>query len=212
MSPPVDAGNESASSTNVPPSPRVCSVVSAPLTTGAATRPILERAPKEDTTDRLGRLFDTHRDRLFRLAARLCRDREEARDLVQEAFVRAARSAGSLPASASGEEAWLVRALVNLCRDRHRRVAVREREWDGLAHEAREAEGGSGGIEDSVLLRRAVRKALDRLPPRRRAIAVLCEMEGAEVRDVARLLGLTEVTVRWHRMQARRQLAKELAP
>ncbi len=186
--------------------------MSAPETLGAATRAILERAPKEDTADRLGRLFDAHRERLFRLACRLCRDREEARDLVQEAFVRAARSVRSLPSEASGEEAWLVRTLVNLCRDRHRRVAVREREWDGLAHEARAAEGGTASPEDSVLLRRAVRAALARLPPRRRAVAILCEMEGAEVREVARLLGLTEVTVRWHRMQARRQLAKELSP
>jgi DNA-directed RNA polymerase specialized sigma24 family protein len=36
-------------------------------------------------------------------------------------------------------------------------------------------------------------------------------MEGLDVREAARLLGLTEVTIRWHRMQARRQLAKELA-
>lgn len=199
-------------STNVSPPPRVCSVVSAPWNTGAATRALLERAPEEDTTDRLGRLFEAHRDRLFRLACRLCRDREEARDLVQEAFVRAARSARSLPSNPSGEEAWLVRTLVNLCRDRYRWVAVREREWEGLAYTARISSATPSNPADSALLRRAVRAALDRLPPRRRAVAVLCEMEGMEVREVAHLLGLAEVTVRWHRMQARRQLAKELAP
>jgi RNA polymerase sigma-70 factor (ECF subfamily) len=174
-----------------------------------ATSGILATAPETDSAERLALLFDLHRDRLFRLACRLSADREEARDLVQEAFVRAARSPRSLPASASGGEAWLVRTLVNLCRDRYRRVAVRERERQVLVRESRPA---TAHPEDSAFLRSAVRAALQRLPARRRAVVVLCEIEGVDAREAARLLGLSEVTIRWHRMQARRQLAKELAP
>lgn len=77
--------------------------------------------------ERLGELFDAHHDRLFRLARRLARDPEEARDLVQETFLRAARRPGSIPPTGPGGEAWLVRTLVNLCRDRGRRCRVRER-------------------------------------------------------------------------------------
>lgn len=194
--------------------------MSAPLTRGAVTRTLLERAPSapaqspaDTVARRLETLFEAHRDRLFRLACRLCRDREEARDLVQEAFVRAARSPRSIPEGAAGGEAWLVRTLVNLCRDRFRRVAVREREAEVLAREAQDRDGASASPHagETALLRRAVRAALDRLPARRRAVAVLCEIEGLDAREAARLLGLTEVTVRWHRMQARRQLAKELS-
>ncbi len=67
--------------------------------------------------ERLGELFDAHQARLYRLARRLSGDPEEARDLVQETFLRAARRR-SLPARETGREAWLVRVLVNLCRDR----------------------------------------------------------------------------------------------
>jgi RNA polymerase sigma-70 factor (ECF subfamily) len=77
--------------------------------------------------DRLGALFDAHHQRLYRLARRMSRSADEARDLVQDTFLRAARAPGSVPSGASAEEAWLVRVLVNLCRDRWRQTANRER-------------------------------------------------------------------------------------
>ncbi|HEY3567231.1 MAG TPA: RNA polymerase sigma factor, partial [Thermoanaerobaculia bacterium] len=95
------------------------------------------------TTERLAGLFDTHHQRLFRLALRLSADREEARDLVQEAFLRAARKPGTVPDGA--EEAWLVRTLVNLCRDRYRRLGVRAR-----VHEALRDERGTEHPEEAA--------------------------------------------------------------
>ena len=51
---------------------------------------------------------------------------------------------------------------------------------------------------------------LTRLSPRRRAVVVLHELEGRPSREVARLLGIAEVTVRWHLLAARRELARVL--
>ncbi|HEV7785665.1 MAG TPA: RNA polymerase sigma factor, partial [Thermoanaerobaculia bacterium] len=151
------------------------------------------------------RLFDSHHERLFRLARRLSPDREEARDLVQEAFLRAARSPKSVPEGAQPEEAWLVRTLVNLCRDRFRRLGVRSR----AAGEIRRAEA-SRHPEEAAVARATVTAALARLSPRRRAVVALHELEGVAVREVARLLGVAEVTVRWHLLAARRDLASLL--
>ncbi len=156
----------------------------------------------ETAGDRLAALFDLHHERLFRLARRLSGDREEARDLVQEAFLRAARRAGSLPADEAGGEAWLVRTLVNLCRDRHRRLLVRRRA--SLAEPGGEPRHDA---EAAAVARATVRRALQLLPPRRRAVVALHELEGVPVAGVARLLGVTQVTVRWHLAAARRQLA-----
>ena len=50
---------------------------------------------------------------------------EDARDLVQETFLRAARAPQRGADGASHEEAWLVRVLINVCRDRWRQAAVR---------------------------------------------------------------------------------------
>ena len=173
--------------------------MNAPLT----ARALLD-APQQQATERLAGLFENHHQRLFRLALRLSADREEARDLVQEAFLRAARRPGAMPEGA--EEAWLVRTLVNLCRDRFRRLGVRSR-----VHASLRKDEETAHPEESAVIRTAVRSALGRLAPRRRAVIVLHELDGLPAREVARLLGIGEVTVRWHLMAARRELARLLS-
>ena len=83
----------------------------------AVAMPAAIGAPDDDPAARLGTLFDTHHQRLFRLARRLSRHPEDAHDIVQETFLRAARSPRSIPNGHSSEEAWLVRVLINICRD-----------------------------------------------------------------------------------------------
>ncbi len=89
--------------------------------------------PTDDAAARLGTLFDAHHQRLYRLARRLSRSAEDASDLVQETFLRAARHAASVPEGAGHEEAWLVRVLINVARDRWRQLAVRKRGADDAA-------------------------------------------------------------------------------
>src|SRR5471032_1842569 len=82
---------------------------------------------RPEGAERLGALFDVHHDRLYRLARRLSNQADDARDLVQETFLKAAQSIGSVPDGPSSEEAWLVRVLINICRDRWRQTKVRRR-------------------------------------------------------------------------------------
>lgn len=72
-------------------------------------------------------LYDRHHRRLYVLARRLSATADEARDLVQDAFLRVARAPASVPQDCSAAEAWLVRILVNLCRDQWRMKATRKR-------------------------------------------------------------------------------------
>jgi len=153
---------------------------------------------------RLGTLFDSHHQRLYRLARRLSRNAEDASDLVQETFLRAARHVHSLPEGTGHEEAWLVRVLINLARDRWRQVAVRRRGADNAAFVTTPVTADS---ESTLLAKSIVWQALDRLPPRRRAILVLYEIEGTTIPAIAKLLGLANVTVRWHLSIGRRELA-----
>ncbi len=177
------------------------------MTTGQAiAMPSAVDRPDDDAAARVGALFDAHHRRLLTLARRLCAEAEDARDVVQETFLRAARSPGSIPAGVPNEEAWLVRVLINICRDRWRRSAVRTR--------AR-AKGGLSSDpafepEPHFIARSMVRQALDVLSPRRRAILVLYELEGATIPAIAKLVGVTPVTVRWHLSIGRREMAKAL--
>jgi RNA polymerase sigma-70 factor (ECF subfamily) len=157
--------------------------------------------------DRLSLLFDTYEDRLYRLARRLSATADDAHDLVQDTFVRAAQALTSIPTDAQ-EYAWLVRVLVNLRRDQWRKASVRTRAaWRvAPAHEAVPAT-----TESALITKRAVWTALDALAPRRRAIVVLAEIEGMPPDEIASLLGLAVMTVRWHLSMARRELKRSLA-
>ena len=165
-----------------------------------------DRRRARTDADRVAELFDRLHDSLYRLARRLSRDPEEARDLVQEAFLRAAREPANIPAGDGDEEAWLTRVLVNLCRDRHRRLAVRRRApLHDVLNPPRSADP-----ENRAVARDAVQFALQRLPPRRRAVLVLCDLEERTTAEVARRLGLAKVTVRWHLAAARKDVAHTL--
>jgi len=184
-----------------------------PMMAGEAATVAAVNHEADAAADRLGTLFDAHHQRLYRLARRLSRSADEARDLVQDTFLRAARAPRSVPPGASAEEAWLVRVLVNLCRDRWRQTANRER------LRLRQGYGGqvdraaapwaveSTNPEDALVARSVVWAALATLDPRRRAVLVMHELEGSPVEVIARTLGVTAVTVRWHLSKGRRQLA-----
>jgi RNA polymerase sigma-70 factor (ECF subfamily) len=171
----------------------------------ASARPF---AVPEAPADRLAALFDAHYDRLYRLARRLAPTADDAMDLVQETFVKVARAPMSVPRGFAGEEAWLVRILVNIRRDQWRRDAVRRQ------HQAdwKPAADGAGREEAAILARDAVWRALDTLAPRRRAVIVMHELEGLKVSDIAVMLGISAITVRWHLSRGRRELARVLEP
>ncbi len=158
------------------------------------------------TEDRLAPMFDAHERRLYLLARRLVGSPEDARDLVQETFLRAAASPARVPAGFSHEEAWLVRVLINIQRDRWRKMAVRERV--ALTPDT----GSASDPERALLTKRVVWSALDSLNPKRRAIVVMHELEGVSVAAIASLLGISRVTVQWHLSMGRRELKERLRP
>lgn len=172
----------------------------------AVAMPAAIGRPDDEPAARLGTLFDTHHQRLFRLARRLSRSAEDAHDLVQETFLRAARAPRSIPEGNSSEEAWLVRVLINICRDRWRWNAVRQKVAAGPDVEAI----GTSCAEAAMIARAIVQDALGHLAPRRRAILVLYEIEGVGIKDIAKLLGVSAVTVRWHLSVGRREMATVL--
>ena len=171
--------------------------------TGEATAVAAANDGSEAASDRLGALFDAHHQRLYRLARRLSRSQDDARDLVQDTFLRAARAPASIP-SAPHDEAWLVRVLVNLCRDRWRQASARHR----LEQTAdRTLQQRPPDPEAAAVARSVVWRALSDIEPRRRAVIVMHEIEGMAVEAIAQMLRVTAVTVRWHLSRGRRQLS-----
>jgi RNA polymerase sigma-70 factor (ECF subfamily) len=153
---------------------------------------------------RIARLFDAHHVRLYRLARRMSATADDARDLVQETFLRAARSPAAVPSGPASEEAWLVRVLINVCRDGWRKRSTRARLHPLVAVGPLPA----ADPERALVARRTVWDALRRLSPRRRAAIVMYELDGLPIGDIARTLGVTAVTIRWHLSRGRKELAR----
>ncbi len=156
--------------------------------------------------DHLEALFHAHADRLYRLARRLVSNTDDALDLVQDTFLKAARASSEPPTAPAQQEAWLVRILVNLRRDQWRHAAVRRRSAQHLRPES------PRHPEPAYLLHVSIWQALDHLAPRRRTILVLHEIEGVTVPAIASLLGISAITVRWHLARARREVAQHIRP
>jgi RNA polymerase sigma-70 factor, ECF subfamily len=161
--------------------------------------------------ERLAILFDGHYDRLYRLARRLTASADDALDLVQEAFLKAARYPSSIPNGFANEEAWLVRVLINIRRDQWRKTLTRSR-FEATASRKSLLEPANRDVEGAFIARATVWRALDVLSPRRRAIVVMHELEGIDIPAIASLLGIRQITVRWHLSMGRRDLTTALKP
>jgi len=138
-------------------------------------------------------LVRRHRDRLWAVAIRTTGDPEEAADALQDALLKAHRSAATFRGDAQ-VTTWLHRIVVNASLDRLRRAKARPTvplpEHDS-AHP----------IEPSDPLRRRelaweIDRALRTLPDDQRAALVLVDVEGYSVEETAELLGIPAGTVK----------------
>ena len=172
---------------------------------------VLPVAANADPIERLAILFDGHYDRLYRLARRLTPSVDDALDLVQETFLKAAGRPSSIPVGFANEEAWLVRVLINIRRDQWRKNLTRSR-FEAVELGKSRSANTNGDPEGVVIARARVWAAFDALSPRRRAVIVMHELEGTTIPAIASLLGISQITVRWHLTMGRRDLTATLRP
>ena len=142
----------------------------------------------------------------FRVAFSVVRQQQDAEDVAQEAFVRAHRSFRKLR-NRESFRAWLVRTTWRLALD-HRRGEQR-RSARQNAHMISTIQVPAHAVA-AVERAAALWEAIDALPEKLRITIVLSAIEGHEVADVARLLGLPEGTVKSRLFNARRQLQERL--
>jgi RNA polymerase sigma-70 factor (ECF subfamily) len=145
----------------------------------------------------------------FRVALSVLKQREDAEDVAQEAFLRARRAFGSIR-DRERFRAWLVRTSFRLALDRMRGEKRRLRREDAVALEA--ALEASSTEEDALQteMRAKVADAVADLPEKLRLVMVLVAIEEQDLASVARLLELPEGTVKSRLHRARKQLAERL--
>ena len=140
------------------------------------------RASEATVAGRLEELYVAHAPSALRFAFYLCGDREQAKDLVQDAFVRVAGRFSHLR-KPDVFGTYLRRTIFNLHTSRLRRLRV---ERDYLSRERRVEPGHS---DADPAERDEVWHAILQLPPRQRAAIVLRFYEDLSERESAEILG-----------------------
>ncbi|MEA3034199.1 MAG: hypothetical protein QOH86_2215 [Sphingomonadales bacterium] len=160
--------------------------------------------------------------RLFRTAWSVLKNREEAEDAVQSAYLGAFRAIGGFEGRSS-LSTWLTRITLNEALGRARSARRRRAGLDSgsvvhLDDYREKLMRGSmaGAAPDAAVAREQMRamleKAIGALPEPFRLVFVLREVEGLSVEEVAETLGVLPATVKTRDLRARRRLQEALAP
>jgi len=163
-------------------------------------------------------LVEKYRQRVWRLAFQVLRDREEAWDCAQDAFVRAFQSLASFRGQ-SAFYSWLFRIAMNVATDRLRARSAQARAFGNQPVPAEEWERTApdhGERPDQAALgaerRLRISRALDTLPPNARTIIMLSDVEGLSYREIASVLNCPIGTVMSRLHNARKRLRSALGP
>ncbi len=152
--------------------------------------PVLVGRARRGDVEAFDELYRLHRDKVHTLCLNLCRNREQAEDLLQETFVRAWRGLPKFQGR-SQFSTWLHRIAVNVCRDAAGRPP--ESTPNLLAR---------ADPDDEIIDR--VRAALGRLRAPHRVVLVLRYSLSLSYREIAETLNwsLPKVKVTIHRAKA----------
>lgn len=153
-------------------------------------------------------LMQRHEDRIFGLAYRMTGDRGDALDATQETFVTAFRQAPSFRFD-SAFGTWLYRVGINACHDvlrKRKRWTLRTEEED----EEREPDRAAAPLDDSVVLRLDLTRALAQLPAEYREAVVMHDIGGVPYEEIARITDARIGTVKSRISRGRRRLAELL--
>jgi RNA polymerase sigma-70 factor (ECF subfamily) len=169
---------------------------------------------EEAAREQFGELVMRHQRRAARLAYYYLRDRADADEAVQDAFLKAYVALSGFDERLSFD-VWFTRILVNGCLDRLK-ARVRRARWlsgspddhDGTGAEAADTDRSPEEALLSAETSRAVRAAIDALPDRQRTVVVLRQLDGRTTSEVSELTGLSEATVRVHLFRAMRRLRR----
>ncbi len=178
---------------------------------------VLLEAARTGDRGALDALIERHAPRVFRFGMKLCHDEEDAREVLQDTLLTAARSVRSFR-GASSLSTWLYTIARSYCIKRRRKgvhapvemssLGGHDDEADLVADPARLPDDELAGREIQSVLEDAIR-ALD---PKYREVLLLRDMEGLTAPEVAEVLGIGVDAVKSRLHRARVAIRARVAP
>lgn len=182
----------------------------------ASDQELLEQARGGDRAA-LEVLLERHQRQVYRFGLKMCRDEEDAKDVVQETLLAMARNVRDFR-GASSVSTWLYSIARSFCIKKRRRskfAPEAETQLDSVAAEAHSV-ADPARLQDESLASRQIEEAVERaiasLDPMYREILVLRDVEGLTAPEVAEVTGLTVEAVKSRLHRARVQVRARVAP
>jgi len=184
-------------------------------------RALIARAQQDDVAA-FRKLVERHQRRAFAIALSLVRDENDARELVQDAFLRVYKGLKSFQGGSSFFT-WLYRIITNLSIDLIRKPGRQLADIDESRFESDESQEADfpllsrvdGSDPLDVVRRREIagrlQAALDALPPYHRGVIVMREIEGLSYEEMATAMGVSKGTIMSRLFHARQKLQKALS-
>jgi RNA polymerase sigma-70 factor (ECF subfamily) len=191
----------------------------------AAEKILLDQA-RDGQEQAFAQLVEAHNEKVIALAWRLVGRRDEAEEIAQEAFLRLFKSLADFRGE-SRIGTWLYRTATRLAIDHLRREQLKRKVFFFRTSDPDQpdpldlAVDPSASPQEQLLARETagrMRRLLNQLPPRQKAVFVLRHMEELSLKQIAVVLGLEEGTVKAHlhravsRFREEFRQAKEDAP
>jgi RNA polymerase sigma-70 factor (ECF subfamily) len=164
-------------------------------------------------------LIERYKKKIYAVALDMTGDHHNAEDISQDVFLKAFRSLPGFRGRAS-VSTWLYRMTVNACIDRSRKKAWKAINPKGALTDDDiypQAQGRNTLSDpekelEKALLQRHIRRALDSLTQRERAVFVLRHYHAMPLKEIADCLNVTVGTVKSTLFRALKRLQEKLAP
>ncbi len=166
---------------------------------------LIEASKKGDNRARR-QLYELYARAMFNICYRMMNNREDAEDILQEAFVQAFAKLESFRYE-STFGAWLKRIVINTCIN-----AINKRKVDLLLTEDMYYYKDVMDEDEAELplTVQDIQKALEQLPEGGRIVFSLYLLEGYDHLEIAEILGITESTSKSQFMRAKRKVCEIL--
>jgi len=153
------------------------------------------------------KLYQVYSVRLLQRLLRLLKDRNLAKELLQDVFLKVWERRGTIDPLHSIKP-YLYRIAENLVMDYFRRAATDRKVMDHLIQVSTELYDQIQDELDTNTLNQTLKEAIDQLPEQRKAIFIQCKLEGRSYEEVAKEMGISRGTVNDHMVKSMRFLRK----
>ena len=180
---------------------------------GMDERELIRKAGRGDAYA-FEQLMTVHESKMYAVALRMCGNREDAQDCLQEAMLRVYRAISGFKGQSSFST-WVYRITMNSCLDELRRRKSRAAvSLDSMLESGFAPSDESDTPEESSLRseqKRALEKAIAQLPEDMRAAIVLRDIQGCSYDEIARALDANVGTIKSRISRGREKLRAVLS-